>query len=506
MATNGVNGTAKGSDSCQWKVGLLNHEGKYLTVEKFNYKMCISKVAFKTKQLWTVEHHPTKDGIVFLKNHLGKYLSGNNKGVASGDNADTTDDTEFEIVYQPDGRWAFKSRHNLYFSASGETLHCDAKQVTAAEMWSVQLAVHPQLNMRSVSRQNYGRLLGDQLQFDERIPWGQDALLTLQYMDGRYAVKSFDNRYLERSGQLVNDPNRDTLFMLQIRRLGNVTGMALKDSAGKFLTTVGTSAVMQSRKETVGKDELFTIEDSHAQAYFLAHNGKMVSIKQGEDVRANQDELTDTEIFQVEYVPTSKKWRFRTKDNKFWGRMPQTNGIQAVSESGNILMDLEYFPNGHIAIKADNGCYITSKMNGSLVASQDDAKERELFFLVIMNRPILVLRCEHGFVGFKGNTGKMECNRSSYDVLHTEHELIDDETYGKKSVYYISGDSGNYLAIDKDGGISAEGRQKEPFMFELSGQSRFYIKAPNGNFLKGEQNGLMQPVATSRGGATLWEF
>ena len=103
------------------------------------------------------------------------------------------------------------------------------------------------------------------------------------------------------------------------------------------------------------------------------------------------------------------------------------------------MVDLEWFPNGHVAIKADNGMYITSKKNGSLVASQEDANENEKFFLIIVNRPVLVLRCEHGFVGFKGNTGKVECNRSTYDILQTEHQLIDDDEFGQRSVYYIAG-------------------------------------------------------------------
>jgi hypothetical protein len=54
-----------------------------------------------------------------------------------------------------------------------------------------------------------------------------------------------------------------------------------RDSTGKYLTAVGRDAVMQARNRTIGKDELFTVEDSQPQVFFTAHNGKMVSIKQG---------------------------------------------------------------------------------------------------------------------------------------------------------------------------------------------------------------------------------
>lgn len=46
---------------------------------------------------------------------------------------------------------------------------------------------------------------------------------------------------------------------------------------------------------------------------------------------ANQDdeEITEREIFQVEYEPTSSKWAIRTVENKYWSL--EKAGIQAIS-------------------------------------------------------------------------------------------------------------------------------------------------------------------------------
>merc|ERR1712226_1174451 len=262
----------------------------------------------------------------------------------------------------------------------------------------------------------------DRIQFDEVIPWGCDALITLEFRDGKYAVKSSDNRYLHQNGELVDAPSKETLYTLEIRS-GQYSGMALKDSSGRYLTAVGRDAIMQGRNKNVSKDELFTLEDSHPQVFFTAHNGKKVSTKQGVDLTANQDEVSDKETFQVEYDRKTQKWRVRTSNDKYWS-LEHASGIQEVgnARSNSGLFDIEWQDDGAIAIKAENGRYITAKMNGSLYALSDAPGDKEMFFMTIMNRPILVLKCDYGFVGFKSSTNvRIECNKAAYDVIYLEH-------------------------------------------------------------------------------------
>lgn len=50
--------------------------------------------------------------------------------------------------------------------------------------------------------------------------------------------------------------------------------------------------------------------------------------KTGVDITANQDEETDNETFQAEYIKQHNKWAFKTIHNKYWTFDLVTSGVQ----------------------------------------------------------------------------------------------------------------------------------------------------------------------------------
>lgn len=120
---------------------------------------------------------------------------------------------------------------------------------------------------------------------------------------------------------------------------------------------------------------------------------------------------------------------------------------------------MDWQDDGSVAIKASNGRYLTAKMNGSLQATSDALTEKERFFVTIINRPILVLKCEFGFVGWRTSTNpRYECNKTTYSVILVEHAK------GKSAAYYFKG----RRSKGKSDGNSKGGVRRERAMLDDS--------------------------------------
>ena len=404
----------------KWTFGLISSSSKYLTAEKFQSTVNCNGTTMKKKQIWTLER---VDGpVIALKSSFGKYLSADHNGKLNAGGEEIGDDQKFVFDTQPDGKVAIRSfTHSRYIGGSGDQLSCYAQTIDAQNLYTIQLAMHPQINLRNVNRKTYVHLQDGELRCNEEIPWGYDAMIILEFYDGRYCIRAADTKYLHRTGQLVEEITKDTLYTLIFRD----TQVAFRDCNGKYLTAVGATGSVMSRKDSIGRDELFTLEDSHPQVRLIASNGKHVSTRDtvtGE-VRANQGEATDTEIFQMEAVDRADrsgnvKWAFHSSNKKYW-----STGAASI-----LIADKESFSEATaqftvewmgpmIALKGSNGKYVSVTSNGKMAANSATVEDNCKFVFEFINRPILVLRGEFGFVGVKGTSGLLECNRSMYDVF-----------------------------------------------------------------------------------------
>ena len=63
-----------------------------------------------------------------------------------------------------------------------------------------------------------------------------------------------------------------------------------------------------------------------------------------------------------------------------------------------------------------------TKKSGHLYANCEDftaANSKYYFYLI--NRPVLVLKCDQGFVGYKSSgSSRLECNKASYETIVVE--------------------------------------------------------------------------------------
>merc|ERR1712203_636579 len=91
------------------------------------------------------------------------------------------------------------------------------------------------------------------------------------------------------------------------------------------------------------------------------------------------------------------------------------------SKTDQALFDLIWQEDGSVCFKAANGKYIGNKKSGHLYANCENMEANTKYYFYLINRPILVLKCEQGFVGYKAvGSVKLECNKASYETIQVE--------------------------------------------------------------------------------------
>ena len=178
-------------------------------------------------------------------------------------------------------------------------------------------------------RKCYAKLDDDEIHIDDIIPWGSEAILCVEYLNQhqRYCIRSSNGLYFHRDGNLVDKQTDSTLFTIELQK-GYVT---FKDAHQNYLTAVGPLGMMTTRNTTAGKDEQFLLEESKLQISLVAPNGKLVSIKQGIDLSANQRESDQSSIFQLEYDELLQSYHLRTSNNRYWKL--EGLSVQAIAEN-----------------------------------------------------------------------------------------------------------------------------------------------------------------------------
>lgn len=264
------------------QLGLMNKDEKYLTAEKFGNQINATAPSMKAKQIWSfvLENGDQTKG--YLMSPQNRYLETNKNGNVSCESEEKNDSFVFQIEVAENGKWAFKDVFGKYLAGNSDRLYTTmTPKLNDEVLWAVHYAGHPQCNLKSLSRQQYVHLENSELRANENIPWGKDAVLTLQFHKGLYSIRDGEGNYLNGAkGELTEKLDDNAMFML----FSQDSGFAFKSLANKkFLTVYGPKGKIIASKNNIGKDEIFLIEDSKAQCSLRANNNKHLSVKQGKN-------------------------------------------------------------------------------------------------------------------------------------------------------------------------------------------------------------------------------
>jgi len=499
---NGTTPIASQPERGTWVIGLINSRYKYLSAETFGFKINANGKEMKRKQVWTLEPFGDGDSIC-LRSHLDKYLAVDQFGNVTCENDVKDEASKFEISVCDDfsGRWAFRSISRGYFlGASPDSLICSAKSPADPELWYVHLAARPLVNFRSVGRKRFARLSEEQteIQVEDNVPWGEDTLFTLEFQEAsnKYALHTFNSQYLAKDGSLLPAVSADCLFACEYH--GGY--IALRDPCGQYLSPIGSRAVLRTRSNVVTKDELFSLENCQPQAAFMAAtNSRYISVKQGVDVTANQEEISEHETFQLEFEPESGGWFIRTRQDKYFN-LENNGGIQACESKKvpSALFKIIWEEGGSVSLKASNEKLVGIKKSGHLFANSDSDSENSKFYFYLVNRPVLVLKCDQGFVGFKAQGSfKLECNKANYETIHVER--------AEKGTVHLRCGNGKYWQSESEG-VSCNAETPQAFHLEIREPARMSIKDGDGNYLVSMKNGGFGVSGEEAEPATRWEY
>ena len=85
------------------------------------------------------------------------------------------------------------------------------------------------------------------------------------------------------------------------------------------------------------------------------------------------------------------------------------------------MFELVWDEDGTVTLKANNDKFIGTKKSGHLFANRDAMDENTKYYFYLINRPVLVLKCDQGFVGYKSSSStRLECNKATYETIVVE--------------------------------------------------------------------------------------
>ncbi|XP_054825998.1 fascin-like [Eublepharis macularius] len=506
--------------------GLVNAANRYLTAEPFRFQVTATGLQLKPRQVWTLQFMaPQGAGAagpgegagqkLRLLSALKRYLAADSNGKVTCDQDQPGPQTVFLMQQYPDGKVSLQNEQSKrYLGGAEENVTCFAQAATETEKWTLHLAVHPNVAMYNPNRKRYVRCdeKAGALRCDRDMPWGAESVITVYYdFKGlqsetnnaerrkffcpipvkKYGLSTGTGKLLSPDGSLVVEVTPQTLYSLEV----NNGLVALRDEEGKYLTA--REGIMKTAKmDKPGRDELFSIEASPAQVSMRSSStNKFICCRPGADIYANAMAVGNTEIFQLLFDDDTKRVCFRGYCGTYMSLGPNDCIISSKQKDRNVWFELQYQDQKVVLRICDK--YVSMRPNGQLMAIPKAAGKSEEFLMVLVNRPLLVLHTDAGYVGLCPGMKRLEANCVSFVASNLS---LTEEGYYNFQI------GSQYWVLDKDGQVMVTSDQPSNFTIQFASSTCVIIKAPNNKFFVADLGGRLWAGASDAASATLFHY
>ncbi|XP_070591989.1 fascin-like [Erythrolamprus reginae] len=506
--------------------GLINAANRYLTAEAFRFQVTATGKQLKPRQVWVLQfvtpHGAGAAGPgegaaqkVHLISALKRYLAADPNGKVTCDQDKPGPQTFFLLHQHPDGKVSLQNEQSKrYLGGAEDNVTCFAQASSETEKWTLHLAMHPNVAIYNPNRKRYVRFdeKAEVLRCDRDVPWGAESVISIYYdfrgLDSKahnadrmqlspyipvkkYGLRNGTGKLLASNGSLMADFTPQTMYSLEVH--GGL--VAFRDDEGKYLT--GREGSMKTLKmDKPGRDELFSMEASPAQVSLRSSStNKFVCCKPGADLYATAMAVSNTEIFQLLFDDATKKVCFRGHSGTYMSLGPNDCIISSSKQDKNVWFELQYQDQKVLLHMGDK--YVSMRPNGQLLAVPKAAGKSEDFLLVLVNRPLLILHSDAGYVGRTADLKRLEGNCADYVLSSLS---LSDEGYYNFQI------DGKYWALDKDGQILVTSDRPGNFSLQFVSSSSLIIKASNNKYLMADQGGRVWTGSTDASNATLFHY
>uniref|UniRef100_A0A4W3J1S2 Fascin-like domain-containing protein n=1 Tax=Callorhinchus milii TaxID=7868 RepID=A0A4W3J1S2_CALMI len=416
-----------------------------------SHSLCSLSLSCSLGQVWDVKVKSTEgcQTLVELKGPHGLSLTTDDMGqVKCG--VTCSNANIFFLETQCNGTWVFRSlKFGTYLEMLENEVTCLMKTPTKCSMWTPHLAIHPHVVLYHLETKCYTRLLPAQHQLctDSPLPHSNEFNFILHFEKGKYHLQTSDLRYLSLDDQLLSKRSKMTAFSLHLRP-GNM--VSFHAAHQRVLYPHGRTGILTVGSNPPDLFQYFALKKSKPWVSMKTASKNYLSVNYGEKVGW--------------YFPFLESCSFSPPH------------IVSVLGLGVTYFGMEW-NQGKLALQAANGLYLQVRPIGQVIASVEQE-----FTVRLVNRPFLILRGRHGYIGHC--IGRLASQTETFSP-------------GKNGKFWSMGENYNFYV---------SGENPLDFCVEIRGDNLLSVLAPNGNYLQSDQSGILSATDSTLSPDSLWEF